>query len=138
MATKLEKSKRAHQRRKMRVRKRVSGTSERPRLVVNRSLKYMAVSLVDDDQGQTLFGVSTRTEKLEAFELPEDGENFEIEGKRLPMSRRVAEAYRLGQAVAAKAKEKGIKTVVFDRNGLRYHGRVRAIAEGARKGGLEL
>jgi large subunit ribosomal protein L18 len=138
MATKLEKHKQAHQRRKMRVRKRINGTSERPRLVVNRTLRYVAVSLVDDTQGVTLLGANTRTEKLDAYESPQDGDSFEIEGKKLPMTRRVADAYRLGQAIAAKAKEKGIKAVVFDRNGLRYHGRVRAVAEGARKGGLEL
>ncbi|MFH0882997.1 MAG: 50S ribosomal protein L18 [bacterium] len=138
MATKLEKSKQAHQRRKMRVRKSISGTSDRPRLVVNRSLRYMAVSLVDDSHGVTLLGANSRTEKLDVYESPKDGDSFEIGGKKLPMTRRISDAYKLGQAVAAKAQEKGIKAVVFDRNGLRYHGRVRAVAEGARKGGLEL
>ena len=86
----------------------------------------------------TLLGANTRTEKLDAYEMPKDSDSFEVDGKKLPLTRRVADAFKLGQAIAAKAQEKGIKTVVFDRNGLRYHGRVRAVAEGARKGGLVL
>lgn len=137
MATNLQKRKQAQQRRKMRVRKRVSGTQERPRLVVNRSLKYMAVSLVDDVNSRTLMGGSTKSVDLSKFETPKEAK-AEDGGKALPMTSKVADAYKLGMAIAEKAKEAGIKAVVFDRNGLRYHGRVRAVAEGARKGGLEL
>jgi large subunit ribosomal protein L18 len=137
MATKLDKRKQAHRRRKMRVRKRVNGTAERPRLVVNRSLKYMAASLVDDVNSKTLLGATTKKLDLDRFESPE-GDTPEDGGKKLPMSAKVSEAYKLGQAIAERAKEAGIQRAVFDRNGLRYHGRVRAVAEGARKGGLEL
>lgn len=136
MSTNLQKRKQAHLRRKMRVRKRISGTQERPRLVVNRSLKYMAVSLVDDVNSRTLMGASTKNVDLSKYEVPKDA--APEGGKSLSMSSKVADAFKLGQAIADKAKEAGIKAVVFDRNGLRYHGRVRAVAEGARKGGLEL
>jgi len=136
MSTKLEKSKLAHKRRKMRVRKRVNGSTERPRLVVNRSLKYMSVSVVDDEKGVTILGATTRKADFSKYDAPE---SVDEEGtSKLLLTHKVAEAYQLGQAIAEKAKEKGIKAVVFDRNGLRYHGRVRAVAEGARKGGLEL
>ena len=138
MATKLDKSKQARRRRKMHVRKHVNGTAERPRLVINRSLKYMAASLVDDDRNTTLFGASTKVLKLDDYELPKDAESFAVNEKKLPLTGKVADAFRLGLAIAAKAKESGITSVVFDRNGLRYHGRVRAVAEGARKGGLVL
>ncbi len=125
-------------RRKRHVRKRVRGTGERPRMVINRSLKYMAVNLVDDDRGITVMGASTKNLNLEPFELPEKPEKFKVNGKPLPLKGRVADSFRLGMAMAKMAKEQGIARVVFDRNGLRYHGRVRAVAEGARKGGLEL
>ena len=138
MATKIEKRKIAHRRRKMRVRKKISGTAERPRLVVNRSLRYMRVSLVDDVAGMTLCGASTRNLPELAVELPEDPEKFKVGGKKLPLKDKVADAFKLGVVVAQMAKDKGIDAVVFDRNGYRYHGRVRAIAEGARKGGLTL
>ncbi len=121
----------------MRVRKKVSGTSARPRLVINRSLRYMRVALVDDDRGMTLFGATTR--KLpEGLDLPEKPEEFKAGKKKLPLKAKVADAYKLGLHIAKLAKDNGIESVVFDRNGLRYHGRVRAVAEGARKGGLAL
>ena len=138
MATKLEKNRAARLRRKKHVRKHVNGTAERPRLVINRSLKYMGAALVDDDRGVTLFGTSTKVLKMDDFELPKEAETFAVGEKKLPLTGKVAEAFRLGLAIAALAKEKGIGSVVFDRNGLRYHGRVRAVAEGARKGGLVL
>ncbi len=137
MATKLDKLHAARKRRKMRVRKRVNGTAERPRLSVKRSLKYMTASIVNDDQGLTMFGATTK--KLDAaFELPEKPEKFKVGKKKLPLTAKVGEAYLLGLQIAALAKDKGITKVVFDRNGQLYHGRVRAVAEGARKGGLEL
>jgi len=108
-------------RRHLRVRKRVRGTAERPRLVVFRSLKHIYGRLVDDDRGITLFGVSDTTEGIAA----------EGQGK-------VARARAVGQLLAARAKSQGITRVVFDRAGYKYHGRVQAVAEGARKGGLEL
>ena len=138
MATKLEKNRAARIRRKKHVRKIVNGTAERPRLVINRSLKYMGASLVDDDRGVTLFGATTKVLKLDDYNLPENAEEFGVGEKKLPLKGKVADAYRLGMAIASMAKEQGISSVVFDRNGLRYHGRVRAVAEGARKGGLVL
>ena len=108
-------------RRHLRVRKRVSGTSERPRLVVFRSLKHIYAQLVDDDRGLTLLGVS------------DDSEGLELDGKG-----KVARAKATGKLLAQKAKAAGHNKVVFDRAGYRYHGRVQAVAEGAREGGLEL
>jgi len=108
-------------RRHLRVRKRVSGTTERPRLVVFRSLKHIYAQLVDDDRGISLLGVS------------DDSEGLTLEGVG-----KVAKAKATGKLLAEKAKTAGITKVVFDRGGYRYHGRVQAVAEGAREGGLEL
>ncbi|MFZ5624527.1 MAG: 50S ribosomal protein L18 [Gemmatimonadota bacterium] len=107
-------------RRHLRVRKKVAGTAERPRLVVFRSLKHIYAQLVNDDLGVTLLGVSDLSEGLGA----------EGAGK-------TARARAVGRLLAEKAKAAGITKVVFDRAGYRYHGRVQAVAEGAREGGLE-
>jgi large subunit ribosomal protein L18 len=107
-------------RRHLRVRKKVHGTPDRPRLVVFRSLKHIYAQLADDTRGVTLMGVSDRSEGVDA----KDG------GK-------VSRAKAVGEALAAKAKAAGINSVVFDRAGYRYHGRVQAVADGAREGGLE-
>jgi large subunit ribosomal protein L18 len=107
-------------RRHLRVRKKVAGSAERPRLVVFRSLKHIYAQLVDDDQGRTLMGLSDGA----------DGVQAEGAGK-------VGKAKGVGKALAAKAKAAGISRVVFDRAGYRYHGRVKAVADGAREGGLE-
>ena len=107
-------------RRHLRVRKKVEGTVERPRLVVFRSIKHIYGQLVDDLRGVTLLGVSDGTEGL-AREKP---------GK-------VGAALAVGKLIAKIAQEKGIKRVVFDRAGYLYHGRVKAVADGARAGGLE-
>lgn len=107
-------------RRHLRVRKRVSGTAERPRLVVYRSLKHIYAQLADDDSGVVLMGVSDRSEGLEV-----DGGG------------KVAKGKAVGKLLAGKARAAGIARVVFDRAGYRYHGRVRAVADGAREGGLE-
>ena len=108
-------------RRHLRVRKRVQGTSGRPRLVVFRSSKHIYAQVVDDERGVTLVGASDRTEGIA------------IDGKG-----KTAKSFALGQLIASKAKAKGIEKVVFDRGGYQYHGRVKAVAEGARKGGLVL
>jgi large subunit ribosomal protein L18 len=107
-------------RRHLRVRKKVRGTGARPRLVVFRSSKHTYAQVVDDDRGVTLVGASDRSEGL----TPEGA------GK-------VGKGFALGRLVAERAKAKGITQVVFDRGGYRYHGRVKAVAEGARKSGLE-
>ena len=111
-------------RRHKRVRKKVSGTAERPRLVVFRSLKNIEGQLVDDDAGLTLVGLSTRAPELR---------EFQAEGR----NRRVEQAHAAGKLLAERAKERGIEAVVFDRGGYRYHGRVKAFADGAREGGLK-
>ena len=107
-------------RRHLRVRKKVNGTTERPRLVVFRSVKHVYAQLVDDGQGKTLLGVTDTSEGVTP-----DGAG------------KVGKAKGVGKALAAKAKAAGITKVVFDRAGYRYHGRVKAVADGAREGGLE-
>jgi len=107
-----------------RIRTKIAGTAERPRLVVFRSAKNIEGQIVDDDAFRTLVGVSTLAPELRDFQ-PES---------RNP---RVETAYEAGKRLAEKAKEAGVEKVVFDRGGYRYHGRVKAFAEGARKGGLE-
>jgi len=112
------------QRRHLRIRNKIQGTAERPRLVVYRSLKNIEGQLVDDDTGRTIIGLST---------LAADVRDFKAEGK----NKRVEHAHAAGKALAEKAKAKGIESVVFDRGGYKYHGRVKAFAEGAREGGLQ-
>jgi large subunit ribosomal protein L18 len=108
-------------RRHLRVRKRVHGTAERPRLAVFRSLKHISAQLVDDDRGITLLGVSDLSE-----------------GVQVNGGGKVAKGKATGKLLAEKAKSAGITRAVFDRAGYRYHGRVQAVADGAREGGLEL
>jgi large subunit ribosomal protein L18 len=107
-------------RRHLRIRKVLEGSAERPRLVVFRSLKHIYAQLVDDGQGRTLVGVSDRTEGVVT-----DGPG------------KVAQGLAVGKLLAARARERGITRVVFDRGGYPYHGRVKAVADGARGGGLE-
>ena len=108
-------------RRHFRVRKSIEGTAERPRLVVFRSLKHIYAQLVDDGRGKVLLGMADRSEGV----APK------------PDSGKVGKGFAVGMALAEKAKAQGITRVVFDRAGYAYHGRVKAVAEGARKGGLE-
>lgn len=108
--------------RQARVRARVTGTAARPRLNVFRSAAAMFVQLIDDERSVTLASVHSKTMTTK----PEVGER---KGK-------TAVAFALGQEIAGKAKELGITAVVFDRAGYRYHGRVQAVADGARAGGL--
>jgi large subunit ribosomal protein L18 len=108
-------------RRHFRVRKRVAGTAARPRLVVNRSSRHVFVQVVDDASGRTLASAST----LEA----------DVRGLR---GDKTAKARRVGGLIAQRASAAGISSVVFDRGGYQYHGRVAAIADGAREGGLTL
>ena len=111
-------------RRDFRVRNKVRGSAERPRLVVFRSLKNIEGQLVDDDAHRTLIGLSTLNPELKDFSA--EGEN-----------RRGEHAYAAGKLLGERAKAQGIDTVVFDRGGYKYHGRVKAFADGAREGGLE-
>lgn len=102
-------------RRKHRIRARVEGTPERPRLTVHRSLKQLTAQIIDDTAGKTLASVSTREAKT----------TMNMEG-----------AKKAGELLAKKAKDAGVTTVVFDRNAYKYHGRVKAFADAAREGGL--
>ncbi len=106
-------------RRQVRGRKRVFGTADRPRLVVTRSAKHIRVQVVDDLAGNTLVSASTMEADLRSL----DGD-------------KTAKAKKVGELVAERAKEKGVESVTFDRAGNRYHGRVAALADGAREGGL--
>ena len=108
-------------RRQLRIRKRISGTAVRPRLVVNRSARHVFVQVVDDTKGLTVASASTLEADLRAF----DGD-------------KTAKAKRVGGLVAERAKAAGIEAVVFDRGGNKYHGRIAAVADGAREGGLSL
>jgi large subunit ribosomal protein L18 len=111
----------ARVRRHARLRKKVEGTPTRPRLVVTRSARHVFVQVVDDSKGHTLASASTLEADLRAF----DGD-------------KTAKAKKVGELVAERAKQAGIDAVVFDRGGNRYAGRVAAIADGAREGGLNL
>ena len=108
-------------RRQLRIRKRIPGTAVRPRLVVNRSARHVFVQVVDDTKGLTVASASTLEADLRAF----DGD-------------KTAKAKRVGELVAERAKAAGIEAVVFDRGGNKYHGRIAAVADGAREGGLSL
>jgi large subunit ribosomal protein L18 len=102
-----------------RIRRVIKGTAERPRLAVHRSNKQIYVQLIDDVKGVTLASASSAAKDANI-----------AKGKKVDMAKEV------GKAIAAKAVESGIKSVVFDRGGYLYHGRVKALAEGAREGGL--
>ena len=107
--------------RHQRVRKHISGTPERPRLVVTRSNRHMVAQVVDDTIGHILCAASTLEEAAKG-----------VEGHK------VGAAHKVGELIAERAKALGIEAVVFDRGGNKYHGRVAAVAEGAREGGLKL
>ena len=111
----------ARARRHFRLRKRVSGTAQRPRLVVNRSSRHVFVQVVDDTVGKTVASASTMEADLRAL----DGD-------------KTAKARKVGELVAERAKAAGVEAVVFDRGGNKYAGRVAAIADGARECGLTL
>ena len=113
----------ARQRRHARVRKRVSGTTERPRLCVFRSLKHIYAQVIDDSQANTLVSASTLEAEVRA----------EFDGKD-----KAAQAAVVGEVLARRALDAGIETVVFDRGGYKYHGRVKSLADAAREGGLKL
>lgn len=109
---------------KARIRRKISGTAERPRLSVFRSANNMYAQLIDDVKGTTLLEASSLAKEL-AEELKDS------KGK-------ISKSKAVGKLLAKKAIEKGITTAVFDRSGYRYHGRVQAVAEGAREGGIKM
>jgi large subunit ribosomal protein L18 len=110
----------ARAKRLKRVRKKISGTPERPRLRVFRSAKHIYAQIIDDAAGQTLVAMSTLNRDLDLAEA----------------SGKIAKAHQVGVAIAKVAKQKGIAQVVFDRGGFLYHGRIKAVSDGAREGGL--
>ncbi len=107
-------------RRHVRIRRKLRGTADRPRLVVFRSAKHVYAQIIDDDKGHTLLGVSDQAKDVKS----------EKNGK-------IAASFTVGKVLAERAVAAGMKAVVFDRGGYPYHGRVKALADGARKGGLE-
>jgi len=111
----------ARGRRHLRLRKKVAGTAVRPRLVVSRSSRHVFVQVVDDTIGKTVASASSMEADLRSFE-----------------GDKTAKARKVGELVAERAKGAGVEAVVFDRGGSKYHGRIAAIAEGAREGGLSL
>lgn len=112
------------QKAKLRIRKRVLGTSVRPRLSVFRSLNHIYTQLIDDSSGTVITSASTQSK--------------EIEGELKTAKGKVAKSKIVGGLLAKKAVEKNVNTAVFDRSGYLYHGRVKAIADGAREGGLKI
>lgn len=112
-------------RRHTRIRKRIHGTPERPRLAVYRSLRNIEAQIIDDEAHRTLLGFSTLHKDIRGLSATDDDSG--------PLAR----AREAGRRIAALAKENGIDQVVFDRGGYKYHGRIQAFAEGAREGGLD-
>jgi large subunit ribosomal protein L18 len=108
---------------KKRIRKRIHGTSERPRLVVSRSLKNISAQLIDDTQGRTICTIASLSSSIK-------DQTAKAKGK-------VEAAKMVGKAIGEEAKKHNILRVVFDRNGYLYHGRVKAVADGAREAGLQ-
>lgn len=109
-------------RRRKRVRKKIFGTPERPRLCVYKSLKQIYAQLVDDRSGRTLMGASSLTPEVKSQLKPEDN--------------KIVASKKVGLYLAIKAKNRGISSIVFDRNQYPYHGRIKSLAEGAREGGI--
>jgi large subunit ribosomal protein L18 len=118
-----EKSRIARKRRHYRVRKKVSGTAERPRLNVFRSLRHIYAQIIDDEVGHTLVSASTSEAEVRK----------QVEGLN-----KTDQAHMVGKVLAERALAKGVTSVVFDRGGYKYHGRVKALADGSREGGLQL
>ena len=114
----------AQDRRKRHIRKRVAGTSAKPRMVVVRTLKHLHIQLIDDDTSSTLAAISTLSPSAK--------------DKLKDAKSKVDTGFKLGLLIGEIAKEKGIEQVVFDRNGRLYTGRIKAVADGARKSGLKL
>ncbi|MBU0991766.1 MAG: 50S ribosomal protein L18 [Proteobacteria bacterium] len=106
--------------RKIRIRKKIFGTQEKPRLCVFRSASHVYAQIIDDTKGETLTSASSLEKEFDSGEK----------------TNKTAKAVKIGKAIAERALEKGIKNVVFDRNGFLYHGRIKAVSEGAREAGL--
>ena len=132
----------ARVRRHLRVRKRLAGVTERPRLCVFRSANQIYAQIIDDSQGRTLVAASSREADAAAIKATAtaggEGDEATPEAYRgIEANRRVAQSFKVGHLIAQRAQAAGITRVVFDRGGYIYHGRVAALADGARKGGLD-
>ncbi len=112
----------ARLKRQKRIRRRTQGTTQRPRLCVFRSARHIYAQVIDDSRGQTLASASSMESEVR---------------QRTDFENKVALATHIGNLIGERAQEKGVKQVVFDRNGFLYHGRVKAVSEGARKSGLD-
>jgi len=119
MLRKLVEKDRKKLKRKIHIRKRISGTAERPRMTVFRSNRSLSIQIIDDDKGCTLAAASTLEKELRGIKVTVEG------------------AAKLGEIMGNRLMEKNIKTVVFDRSGYLYHGVIKAVADGARKAGLQ-
>jgi len=117
----LQRNRARRDRRRRRIRKNIVGTAARPRLVVHRSLRNIEAQIIDDSVGHSLVGMSTLGGEM----------------RSRPFDSRIAQGHEMGKLLAAKAREKGIEQVVFDRGGFLFHGIVKAVADGAREGGLK-
>jgi large subunit ribosomal protein L18 len=109
---------------KARIRRKISGTAERPRLTVFRSLNHIYAQIIDDTKGTTLLEASSKSKELVE----------EIKSSK----GKISKSKLVGKLIAKRAVEKGITTAVFDRSGYQYHGRIKAVADGAREGGLKI
>ena len=123
MPDKQIKKRQTRARRRHRIRKKIAGTGDRPRLSVFRSLRHIQAQLIDDTTGRSLVGISSCS--------------GDVRERLASLKDRCEQSKEVGRSLATKAREAGISQVVFDRGGYLYHGRVKALAEGAREGGLE-
>ena len=110
----------AHAKRKLRSKKKLFGTPMRPRMTIYKSLKHIYAQIVDDQSQKCIVGASTLARELAGLKVP-----------------KAEKAAKVGELIATRAREKGIESILFDRSGYLYHGRVKAVAEGARKNGLK-
>ena len=146
MSKLIKKKRLARNNRRVRVRRKVLGTTEKPRLSVYRSLGHIYAQIIDDVEGRTIVSASSLKMTLpvaapageaESGETGEKKGKKEKKGAKKPSSKKMLRSIEVGKAIAEKAREKGIEKVVFDRNGFLYHGRVAALADSARENGLK-
>jgi len=124
-------------RRHKKVRGKISGTLKRPRLCVFRSAQHIYAQLIDDGKGKTLASADDRKSKIVKTKSTDKTSSAKDKKEKEKLAGKQATAFEVGKLIAQKAKDLKIEKVVFDRGGYKYHGRVKALAEGARKGGLK-
>jgi large subunit ribosomal protein L18 len=123
--------------RQLRIRAKIMGTKERPRLCVSKSIKHVFAQLIDDVNGKTLASVSDNILGKEKVGKRKRIVAAPAKEKEDGQTKKIAIAYAVGKLIAVKAKEVGVDSVIFDRGGSKYHGRIKAVADGARAGGLK-